>query len=271
MQNEIIKGITELSPFRQFAKVISISARATSIMKRTGQPTASRRHETGTRSETTGLKYGLEEITPAEMYTLIKVTEQNLQDTVFNLEGEIIGESKLAFAVAEGAEFATGNANGEAEGILTNAEILAAYVANGHATTLSADALIDLSHEPKSGYIPNSRWYLNRSTQKTVRKLKDDYGQYLWQPSYQLGDPPLLDGRPVTECTDMPDIASGAYPIAFGDLRQAYTIVDRLPMTVKRIEELYIEEGCIGFLVVTRMDAQVILPEAIKVLKMATS
>jgi HK97 family phage major capsid protein len=117
----------------------------------------------------------------------------------------------------------------------------------------------------------NAAMLMNRSTKKTVRKLKDDYGQYLWQPSYQMGDPPMLAGVRVLEMPDMPDIAENAYPIAVGDFKRGYIIVDRQQVSLKRLEEKYWVEGVVGFGMTKRVDGQVVLPEAIKVLKMAAS
>jgi HK97 family phage major capsid protein len=271
MVNEIIKGVTEYSPIRQIARIKTIGGQSTKVPKRTGQPSANWRHETGTRTESTGLTYGLETVTPHELYALIKVTLEDLEDSAFNLEQEIIEEGRLAFAVAEGDAFIQGDAVGKPEGILSNSDITDNHVDNGHATTLSADAIIDLVHEPSSQYMRNARMLMNRSTIKTVRKLKDNYDQYLWQPSYQMGDPAQLAGVPVLEDPDMPDIESAAYPIAVGDFRQGYWIIDRKQITVQRLVEKYVEEGAIGFNMVKRVDGQVVLPEAIKVLKMETT
>lgn len=72
---------------------------------------------------------------------------------------------------------------------------------------------------------------MNGTTLATIRKIKDGQGNYLWQPSYQAGQPETILGRPVVEMLDMPDVASGAYPIVYGDF-SGYRIVDRIGLSI---------------------------------------
>src|SRR5690606_34279114 len=103
---------------------------------------------------------------------------------------------------------------------------------NGHAANVSADALISMLYSLPGIYRNRGTWAMNGTTLATVRKLKDGNGNYLWQPSYQAGQPETLLGRPVIELIDMPDVAANAFPIAFGDFKTGYRIYDRLDLAI---------------------------------------
>jgi HK97 family phage major capsid protein len=133
------------------------------------------------------------------------------------------------FAKKEGLAFVRGNGVIEPHGILSSADV--ASVNNGHATNLSADALIGFMYSMPAFYRGRGVWIMNGNTLATIRKLKDGQNNYLWQPSFQAGQPETILGRPVVEAVDMPDVASGTTPIVFGDLATGYRIVDRLALS----------------------------------------
>jgi HK97 family phage major capsid protein len=110
---------------------------------------------------------------------------------------------------------------------------------------------------------------MNRSTQGVVRKLKDGQGNYLWQPSFQAGQPAMLAGFPVTEMAAMPNIAANAVPIAFGDFRRGYLIVDR--MGVRVLRDPYSNKPYVHFYTTKRVGGGVQDPTVIKAMKMAAS
>ena len=152
---DIIKGITLVSPVRSLVSVKPTANKSRMQPKRTGQFAAQWVAEQGTRSETTGLAYGMVEIPTHEMYALIDISHQNLEDSAFDLEAEIRGEAEEQFAVAEGAAVVSGNAIGKPEGWLTNADI--ASTNSGTAATIAdvngqADGLLTLKYALKSGY-----------------------------------------------------------------------------------------------------------------------
>ena len=133
--------------------------------------------------------------------------------------------------------------------------------------TITADELIDLYYSLKAPYRKNGVWLLNDSTVNSIRKLKDSNGQYLWQPSIKDGETDTLLGKPVYTSSSIANAASGTKPIAFGDLSY-YWIGDRQGVTFKRLNELYAANGPVGFLATKRVDARLIVPEAVKILKM---
>ena len=267
--NEIIKGIVEFSPLRSIASIRQTSKTDVWIPKRTATFSAVWVAETGTRSETTGLTYGLEKIPVHEMSAVVDISMAELEDAVFNMEAEISAECAEQFGVAEGTAFISGNSVGQPQGILANDSI--SHVASGNSSSITADGLISLFYALKSAYANNGYWVMNRQTLKEVRKLKDGTGNYLWTPNLGLNSPPTILERPYIEATDMPDISAGAFPIAFGDFKRGYRIVDRIAISITRDPYTQAGSGKIRFTARKRVGGQVVLPEAIQKLEIAAS
>jgi HK97 family phage major capsid protein len=270
---EIIKGEIEFSPLRTIARVRPTSRRALQIPKRTGTFGAVWTAESGTRSETTGLSYGLEEFPTHEMYALVDVSEQMMEDSEFNLEEELQLEFSEQFAVTEGAALVNGDGAGKPEGLLQHADV--AETVSGSAGSIAdasgqADGLIDLYHGLKTAYAVNGTWLLNRATLSEVRKLKDGQNNYIWQPGLASGVPNTILGQPYVEVPDMPDVAANAFPIAFGDMRRGYVIVDRINLSVLRDPFTQATSGNVRFIARRRVGGQVVLAEAIRKLKVST-
>lgn len=268
---EILKGVVLFSPIREVARVRTGAAKELQIPKRTGTFAAAWVAEGASRSETAGLSYGLETIPAHEMYGLVDVTFAMLEDSAFDLEAELREEFAEQFGKAEGAAFVAGTAVNQPEGILTNAAV--AYTPSGSASAITADGLIDLFFALPDAYAKNAYWVLRRSTLGEIRKLKaSGTGEYLWAPG-EFGDAvrPTILGRPYIEAPDMPAVAAGAYPVVFGDLRSAYTIYDRLEIAVVRDPFTQAASGKVRFHARRRVGGQVVIAEAVRKLKIATS
>ena len=270
---EIIKGEVEFSPLRNWARVRETSRNALQLPKRTGTFGAVWTAEQAVRAETEGLTYGLEDIPTHEMYALVDVSQQMLEDSEFDLESELSMEFAEQFAVTEGAAFVDGNGVGRPEGLLSHADV--AETVSGSAATIAdangqADGLIGLWHAVKTGYAIRGVWLLNRSTLAAVRRLKDDQKQYVWQPGLAVGQANTILGSPYVEVPDMPNEGANTTPIAFGDLRRGYTIVDRIQLSVLRDPFTQATTGKIRFIARRRVGGQVVLPEAIAKLKCST-
>lgn len=266
--SEIIKGVAEFSPLRQYATVRTTSKKSVDVPKRTAQFSAAYVEQGDSMTESTGLAYGLETIPTHKIYALVKVSIENLDDADYNLESEINMEAAERFGVFEGTEFVTGAA-GRVEGILGNADV--GNTVSGNASTIaSGDCLWNLFYAVKDVYASNGYWTAKRATLGTIRTLKDGTGNYLWAPGFQ-DQGPTICGRPYFESVDMPAIAANAYPVAFGDYRRAYLVVDRTQIVMQRLVEKYSEEDVIGFKFTKRIGGQVVLAEAIRKLKIAAS
>jgi HK97 family phage major capsid protein len=201
----------------------------------------------------------------------VDLTHQLLEDSSMNLEAIVREEMLEQFNLAEGTAFVSGDGNGRPFGFTTNAAMQTAAVANGHATVLQADGLFDLFYDLIPDYARNGNWCMARGSILVVRKLKDGNSQYIWQPGLQAGEPANLLGRPIVEATDMPAIASAAYPIAFGDFRRNYLIVDRVGIRSLRIEDsARAAAGTVRIHAYRRVGGQVIVVEAVRLLVMST-
>jgi len=267
---ELLKTVTEVSPIRSIARLRTTGQRSIQVPKRTAQFAAQWVAESGTRSETTGWNVGLEEIPAHESYALVDISEQDLEDSVFDLEAEMQSEFAEQFAKAEGTAFVSGNAVGKPEGFMTNSDV--GEVVSGHASTILADGLISLVHGIKSEYAKNGTFVFNRTTLASVRKLKDTAGQYVFQAGMMLtgGVTNTVLGYPYVEATDMPSEGSNTYPVAFGDFRRAYMIVDRVSMAVLRDPFTQATTGNVRYIARRRVGGQVVQAEAIVKQKCST-
>ena len=126
---------------------------------------------------------------------------------------------------------------------------------------------MDLFYSLRSPYRKKAVWMLNDSTVKALRKLKDGNGNYIWQPSVQAGVPDMILNRPYFTSSFVPEIAAGQKIMAFGDFSY-YWIADRQGRSFKRLNELFATTGQVGFLASQRVDGKLILPEAVKTMKL---
>ena len=166
------------------------------------------------------------------------VSQELLEDSMFDLEAYLIDNFARAFAAKEEQAFCVGTGSGQPTGIFTaNGGDLG--VTTSTAGDIKADELIELTYALKDGYKKNASFVLSSTTLSGIRKLKDGNGAYMWQPSLQAGQPDRLLGFPVYVSQYAPAIAAGAYTVAFGDF-QNYWIADRTGRTVRRADELHI-------------------------------
>lgn len=265
---DIIEAVILVSPARNIVTVRQTANKSVRIPKRTGVFAAQRVTEQATRSETTGLTFGLEEVSAPEMYAIIDISNEDLEDSAFDLEAYIRQNAGEQFAVKEGAEIISGTGVGQCEGVLTNSSVTATN--SGNSATISADGILGIFYAIKTAYARNASFMLNRTTMGSVRKLKDGVGNYLWQPGLALGQANAINGAPYWEMPDMPSEGANLYPIAFGDWKRAYVLVDRLAMTFLRDPYTQGASGNVRMWFRRRVGGQVVLAEAIQKLKCST-
>ena len=263
-ERTLVEALEEENVFRQLAKVIRTSSGDRKIPVVATKGTASWIDEEGAYLESDDA-FGQVSIGAYKVGTMIKVSEELLNDSVFDLEAYISREFARRIGAKEEEAFFTGDGSGKPLGVLAATGGAETGVTAASATAITADELIDLFYSLKAPYRRNAVWVLNDSTIKAIRKLKDNQGQYLWQPSLTAGAPDLLLGKPVRTSAYMPAIAADAKTVAFGDFSY-YWIADRQGRSFKRLNELYAATGQVGFLASQRVDGKLILPEAIKVL-----
>lgn len=204
-----------------------------------------------------------------KLHVAIKVTEELLYDNAFNLEGYIIDQFSRALGNAEEDAFLNGDGTGKPLGIFaaTGGGQIGVTTAG---QTIVADELINLVYALKRPYRKNAVFITNDQTLSVIRKLKDDTAAYIWQPSYQAGEPDRLLGYPVYTSPYVPTIAADKPVLAFGDFSY-YNIGDRGTRSFSELKELFAGNGMVGYVAKERVDGKLVLPEAVQIMKVATA
>ena len=268
-ERTLVEALEEENVLRQLAKVIRTSSGDRKIPVVATKGTASWIDEEGAYTESDD-SFGQVSIGAYKVGTMIKVSEELLNDSVFDLESYIAKEFARRIGAKEEEAFFTGDGSGKPLGVLAATGGAETGVTAASSTAITADELMDLFYSLKSPYRKKAVWVLNDSTIKAVRKLKDSTGQYLWQPSLTAGTPDTILNRPVYTSSYVPAIAAGAKTIAFGDFSY-YWIADRQGRSFKRLNELYAANGQVGFLASQRVDGKLVLSEAVKILAQKAS
>lgn len=273
LTSEIIKNVTELSPIRQLSTIRPAGAGEVVLNRRTGRPTGGWVGEVEESSESSGT-YGQLSIPINTLRVYTDVSNQLLEDAEADIEGEVVDGLSESFAELEGEAHIAGDGVKRPLGILDSDSGLS-YTPSGHASAFAtsnpADALITLFYAVKSVYRKNGTWLMNSNTMAAIRKFKGTDGHYMWQPPIAAGQPPTLLGRPVTEDPAMPDLGANEFPIAFGDFAKGHRIYDRKSMTILRDPYTLAKTNQTRFYAGRRVGSRVVLAEAIRLLKCATS
>ncbi|MEC1722226.1 phage major capsid protein [Schinkia azotoformans] len=264
-ERTLIESLEEENIFRSLAKVITTSSGDRKIPVVASKGTASWVDEEGLIPESDD-SFGQVSIGAYKLATMIKVSEELLNDSVFNLEAYIAKEFARRIGAKEEEAFFVGDGTGKPTGIFNATGGAELGVTGTSATAVSVDEIMDLFYSLKSPYRKKAIFVMNDATVKLIRKLKDGNGQYLWQPSIQAGQPDTILNRPVKTSAYVPTVEAGAKTIAFGDFGY-YWVADRQGRSFQRLNELYAATGQVGFKASQRVDGKLILPEAIKVLQ----
>lgn len=268
-EKTLVEALEEENIFRKLAHVITTSSGDRKIPVVASKGSASWVDEEGTIDDSDD-SFSQVSIGAYKLGTLIKVSNELLNDSVFNLETYISKEFGRRIGNKEEEAFFTGNGVGKPVGIFNATGGAQVGVTTASATEIKADEIINLFYSLKAPYRKNAVWIVNDATVKAIRKLKDGNGNYLWQPALTSNTPDTLLGRPVYTSSYVPTISAGAKTIAFGDFSY-YWIADRQGRTFKKLSELYAATDQTGFVATQRVDGKLILPEAIKVLVQKSS
>jgi HK97 family phage major capsid protein len=269
---EFIRDLVEFSPIRALATVRTTAAPSVSYPRRTSVTNAKWKGETQAQ-EGSEPAFGQVEVPIREVNTFVDVSNQLLQDSAGMAEAEVRLALAEDFGQKEGLAFVKGSGVLDPAGLMTSADV--GYTPSGNASTLGsapADLLISHYYSLPAAYRARGTWLMNGKTLAAIRKLKDGTtGVYLWQPSYQAGQPETLLGRPVIEVPDMDDIGAAAEPIAFGDIATGYRIVDRVSLSILVNPYLLATNGITRIHATRRTGAAVVQPAALKKVRCATS
>jgi HK97 family phage major capsid protein len=274
----IARELTEISPIRGLAQVVQTGTSGYRKLVSIGGTASGWVSETAPRPETDTPEFA--EIAPpsGDLYANPAASQAMLDDAAFDLESWLANEIAIEFARAEGMAFVDGTGVNQPEGFLRAPTSTAEdgvrafktlqYIGSGDANGFDASPeakLIDLIHSLKSGHRQGASFVMNSATLATVRKLKTADGAFLWQPGMVEGQPDRLLGYPVVEAEDMPDVAGGAYPIAFGNFRHGYLIAEHSATRVLR--DPFSNKPFVHFYATKRVGGQVLDSNAIKLLK----
>ena len=280
-ESEITKRLTAISPIRAIASVRNVSSTVYKKPVTLTGPAVGWVAETASRPQTNSQTIDLLDFPTAELYAMPAATSAFLDDAAVDVGQWIADEVNAAFAEQETAAFVNGNGTNKPKGFLTETLVAESawaweklgYIATGVSGAWPAgdasDVLIDLVYALKAGYRQNASWVMNRKTQAAVRKLKDADGNYLWSPGASAGAKATLLGFDLVEAEDMPDVAAAATPIAFGDFRRGYLVVDRTGVNVLR--DPYSAKPYVLFYTTKRVGGGVQDYDAIKLLKFSAS
>jgi len=239
--------------------------------------------ETDTRNQTN--TSDLAEVAPTFGMASAKpqASEESLDDLFFNVENWLTMSVAETLAAGEGAAYVSGNGTKKPTGFLagptpvTTVDASRAfgtlqYVASGQAAAMptSLDTFIDLIYSLRARYRNNAQWVTNKLVLSALRKYKEaTTNAYMWAGPTAAGQPSTFFGYPITEAEDMPAVGAGAFPLAFGDFREGYLIVDRIGMRITRDE--ITTPGYVKFYVRKRTGGKLRNTQAIKLLKIAAS
>lgn len=282
IERAIARLSLDISPIRQIATVRTVGSPDYKELFDIGGAAFEWVGEGGTRSQTN--TPDLAEVAPTFGMASAKpqASEESLDDLFFDVEDWLVRSAAEAIAAGEGAAFVNGNGTNRPTGFLAGPTPVATadsgrafgtlqYIPSGQAAALptTIDVFLDMVYALRARYRANARWVTNKLVLAALRKYKDTTNQYLWQPSTQAGEPATFLGYPVTEAEDMPSVAANAFPIAFGDFRDGYLIVDRVGMRITRDE--ITTPGFVKFYIRKRVGGKLRNTQAIKLLKIAAS
>lgn len=283
LATEIARVQRDESPMRRLARVVTSSASVFKQPISLGGTAAGWVGERQARTETDADSLAMLEYPAMEVYANPAITQALLDDAAFDMGAHLTQEIGSAFADMEAAAFVTGSGVNQPRGFLSYNTSSAAdasrdfgvlqYTPTGEAADLIAedpgDPLINLVYSLKAKYRTNATWIMNSTLAAKVRKFKDDQDNYLWAPGLQAGQPDRLLGYPVEIDEGMPNVAANAYPIAFGDFKRGYMIVDRIGVRILR--DPYTNRPYVHFYSTKRVGGGLLDSNAIKLLKCATS
>ena len=271
--------LKQITMMREYADVIEISGAGFSKVFNDRNIGSGWVGETAARPETGTPGLNSLSFPLGELYANPAATQGLLDDAEVDVEAWLASEVEVEFSRQEGLAFLSGDGINKPHGILTYVEGAAnaarhpwgaiEVVNSGAATTLTGDGFMDLIYALPEEYEANARLFLNRTSSGRARKLKDGQGNYLWQPSYQLGQPTTIGGVPTAHLPGMPTVEADAIAALYGDMRMAYQIVDRIGLRVLR--DPYTNKPYVHFYTTKRVGGGVKNPDAMKALKIAAN
>lgn len=272
---QMMTYLFETSPMRTYASQANISGNEWIAILDNDEAGSGWVGEKESRPETTTPQFAQKKIVANELYAEPRATQRMVDDAAFNLEGWLTGKVADKFARMENSAFINGDGVEKPRGILTYSDgvvgpgvasqELIEQISTGDATNLTTDAFFDMEAAVKGPYLMGANWFLNRKTVGAVRKLVDGQGNYIWDPGFNGKTGPSILGYNYARFEDMPAVGADALPIAFGNMKLAYQIVDRMGIRVLR--DPYTAKPFVKYYTTKRVGGDVVNFEALKLMK----
>ncbi len=281
-QGRAVAIIREQSIMRQLCDVQTISTDKMEGITDNDEASAGWVTELGTRSDSSTPQIGKYEHQVHEMYAMPKISQKLIDDAATDVEGWLAAKVADKFGRVEGTAFWQGTGVGQPRGLAMYTTAATAdgsrswgqfeHVvsgANGAFHTTQFDPIHDIQGAFKDHFLNNATWVMRRAVRTAARKLKESTtNRYLWEPGMQVGSPERLNGYPVRVDEYMPALATGSLSLAFGDFKQAYTILDR--MGIRTLRDPYTAKPYVVFYSTKRTGGGAMNFEAVKFLKFST-
>ncbi len=270
--------LASTASIRAIANVVNVEATSYDVLIDHTEMGAGWATETGSTAETGTPSIDRITIALHELSALPKASQRLLDDSAFNIDAWLASRIADKFARSEAAAFVSGDGIDKPTGFLTAPSVdndvwawgnLGYVVSGADGDFAGADALIDLVYALGAEYRASGTFVMNSKTAGAVRKLKDNDGRFLWSDGLTAGEPARLLGYPVLIAEDMPDIASDATAIAFGDFGAGYTVAERPDLRVLR--DPFSAKPHVLFYATKRVGGAVSDYAAIKLLKFGTA
>ena len=271
MSSEIVKKVYETSPMRQYASVQTISTSSLEILQDLDEAGAGWVGEVESRPETSTPQLKQIEIPVHELYAEPKATQRFLDDASINVEAWLAEKVADKMGRLENVSFVSGDGVKKAKGFLSYAAGTGfgqiEQINSGLAANITGDSLIELIYSLKAAYKGGSNFFMQRQVIKAARLLKDLEGRYLWAPGLDGNTAGSILGYNIVEFQDMPGLSANALVAAFGDMKQAYQIVDRIG--IRTLRDPFTAKPFVKFYTTKRVGGGMKNFEAIKLLKCA--
>ena len=266
-EKKLVEALEENNIFRGMATVIRTSSgtRKIPIAEDTGEASWIDEGEEIPESDTT---FGQTMLSAYKLGTMIKISNELLNDSAFDLATYIARRFGVRMGNAEERAFITGDGVGKPLGLLAETGGAKVGVTAAQKDAVSFDEIFKLYYALKAPYRKKAQFLCNEALVLQLMTIKDNNGNYIWKPGLEIGKPDTLLNRPLKTSAFMPEIKGGSKVMAFGDYSY-YWVADRQNRTFRRLNELYARTDQVGFLTTQRVDGKLILPEAVQLLQMA--
>ena len=262
-EEELVRALAERNVIRKIAKTITTTKKLhIPVAYGTGDATWVIEGEPWSFSEAT---FGEVVLDAHKLATSILASDEMLEDGGVDLEKHIRTFFAERIGEAEEEAFVCGNGKGKPLGLIYQASVGAVTEDEGD---ISLDDMIDLEYSVQRPYRENAVWLMSEDAYGRLRRIRHYDGRPLWNNNLQEGEPQRLFGYPIYVCKAMDKVAPGSIPVMFGDFRN-YWIGDRGKRVIKRLVERYADRGQVAFITTERVDAKLVLPEAVKMLKVS--